>query len=50
MMFNVEEKIGPNKEKVIGEQRKLHNEKVHNLYPSPATVSYTMERTEIKGV
>jgi hypothetical protein len=30
--------FGPNREKVEGSQRRLHNEKFHNLYPSPNTI------------
>jgi hypothetical protein len=27
--------FGPNSDEVIGGRRKLHNEEVHNLYPTP---------------
>jgi hypothetical protein len=27
--------VGPKKEEVTGGWRRLHNEKLHNLYPSP---------------
>jgi hypothetical protein len=29
---------GPNMDEIIGSWRKLHDEKLHNLYPSPNTI------------
>jgi hypothetical protein len=30
--------FGPRRDEVMGDWRKLHNEKVHNLYSSPNTI------------
>jgi hypothetical protein len=30
--------FGPKRERVAGEWRKLHNEKLHNLYSSPSII------------
>jgi len=32
------EVFGPKREEVAGDWRRLHNEELHNLYPSPSTI------------
>jgi hypothetical protein len=38
---------GPKREKVTGEQRKLHNEELRNLYPSPDIKHINMNRSKV---
>jgi hypothetical protein len=36
--------FGPKRDEVTGEWRKLHNEELHNLYPSPTFVRMLISR------
>jgi hypothetical protein len=36
--------FGPKRDEVIGGGRKLHNEELHNLYPSPNIIRTTKSR------
>jgi hypothetical protein len=36
--------LGPKRDKVTGEWRKLHNEELHDLYPSPTIVRVIKSR------
>jgi hypothetical protein len=36
--------FGPKRDEVTGERRKLHNEKLHNLYSSPNMIRQTKSR------
>jgi hypothetical protein len=33
-------KFGPKREEVVGGWRRLHNEELHNLYPSPNIIFF----------
>jgi hypothetical protein len=37
--------FGPNRNKVIGNWRKVHNEKLHNLYPSLSIIRMFKSKT-----
>jgi hypothetical protein len=37
--------LGPKRDEVTGGRRKLHNEKLHNLYSSPSIIRITKSRT-----
>jgi hypothetical protein len=39
--------IGPKRDEVTGGWRKLHNEELHNLYPSPSIIRMIMARGEM---
>jgi hypothetical protein len=45
----VERIFGPKKKKVTGLRRKLHNEELHNLYPSPNIVKVIKSRRMVGG-
>jgi hypothetical protein len=36
--------LGPNRDEVMGEWRKLHNEELHNLYSSPDIIRQVKSR------
>jgi hypothetical protein len=36
--------FGPKRDEVTGGWRKLHNEELHNLYPSPSTIRINKSR------
>jgi hypothetical protein len=36
--------LGPERDKIIGIWRKLHNEELHNLYSSPSIIRMTKSR------
>jgi hypothetical protein len=36
--------FGPKRDEVTGDWRKLHNEELHNLYPSPNTTGMIKSR------
>jgi hypothetical protein len=36
--------FGPKRDEVTGDFRKLHNEELHNLYPSPSIITMTKSR------
>jgi hypothetical protein len=36
--------FGPKRNKMVGGWRKLHNEELHNLYPSPSIIRMIKER------
>jgi hypothetical protein len=37
-------RFGPRRDEVTGEWRKLHNEDLHDLYPSPSIIRIMMSR------
>jgi hypothetical protein len=37
--------FGPRRDEVIGGWRKLHNEELHNLYPSPRVITCRMMKS-----
>jgi hypothetical protein len=37
-------RFGPKRDEVIGEQRKVHNEELHNLYSSPNIITQIKSR------
>jgi len=39
--------FGPKREEVVGGWRSLHNEKLHNLYPSPYIIRVIKSRKRI---
>jgi hypothetical protein len=42
--------LGPNRDEVTGDQRKLHNEKLHNLCSSPKIVwEIQLKKNEMGG-
>jgi hypothetical protein len=36
--------FGPKRDEIMGDWRKLHNEELHNLYPSPNIIRMIMSR------
>jgi hypothetical protein len=36
--------FGPKRDEVVGDRRKLHNEELHNLYPSPNIIRMIKSR------
>jgi hypothetical protein len=41
--------FGPKRDDVTGEWRKLHNEKLHDLYSSPSIIRIIMQEDEMGG-
>jgi hypothetical protein len=41
--------LGPKRDEVTGESRKLHNEKLHDSYPSPSIIRITKTRMRWAG-
>jgi len=41
--------FGPKRDEVTGEQMKLHNEELNNLYCSPSIVSDKIKKNEMGG-
>jgi hypothetical protein len=41
--------FGPKRDKIVGGWRKLHNEELHNMYPSPSIIRRMKSRRIRRG-